>query len=98
MADERELSVRKWWLAPEQLDRPEMGEWNEADDLNGVWLECDGKRCGDLEPWMVEWLKDGSYPSGVPKNHMETLKQYDRRLDLTVGHAIERILKEAQSG
>ena len=83
MPDKRELRVRK------------MDARSVREGVDGVYLECDGVRCGDFEPWVVEWLKDGIYPSGVPKNHMETLKQYDRRLDLTVGFAIARVLQEA---
>ena len=84
MGDERELRVARY-KGPLIYECP-----------RGVWLECseDGKRCGDFEEWMVEWLK-GVYPNGIPQGHRESIDDYEDRLNEIIATAISRVLQEA---
>ena len=90
---------------------PEWCFWGDADAVQAfdeqcwdgsvsepvrfVILECDGKRCGDLERWMVEWLygniclAEARHDAGVDFGSLEEVDEH-------IATAISRILQEAQ--
>lgn len=108
METERELRVRKMQKAPRGMVSHQQPEKLVKD---GVWLECseDGKRCGDFEEWMVEYLSLGTHmpPEDVPRGlfydgvslHTPNGKFLNRvRCDLYIAAAISRVLQEADDG
>lgn len=81
MADERELRVERRTLALLDRGNPE-----------GVWLECDGERCGDFEPWMVRRLRQEAQHLRI-RDMGGAVEQVE-----AIANAISRILKEAKAG
>lgn len=77
----------------------------QHDEIEGVILERseDGKRCGDFEEWMVEWLDTRSFDV-LPRVFVgaHTVDTPDTAIeaeaDAAIAAAISRVLQEAESG